>query len=128
MKPPLYQPKIKERHVEAEIMQRLAYAGIRVRKIVERIPVRKKNGRMARTSDPGIPDLVGWAPIMAERAFAVFIEVKRPGGPRRPMQELFIGEAKLGGCIAFFAESWADVVKGFAAHGIDLSRKGGIDG
>lgn len=39
----------------------------------------------------------------------LYIEVKKPGGRRRPEQVQFIAEAKANGCAAFFAESWEDV-------------------
>lgn len=137
-----YQPKLKEEHVVREIIQRLGYCKIKVRRVKERIPEGggKEGPKRFRggPSESGIPDLIGYVPskvmvehnvaadFMEEEAPGVFIEVKRPGGDRRPAQEAFIAEAAADGCIAFFAESWEDVVKGFAAHGIDLSRSGGI--
>ncbi len=135
-----FQPKLTEEHVVLEIMQRLALAGVKVKRIKERIP-EIRNGRKfwrgrglmgSGASEAGISDLIGWVKTcvhdeLEDISLPVFIEVKRPGGRRRPAQEAFIAEAKADGCIAFFADCWEDVVKGFGEHGIDISRKGGIE-
>lgn len=121
----LYEASLTEEHVIRAIVQGLSVNRAKVHRIVERIPWGKK------TSTPGIPDLVGWWPnkheatrpewytVEAGRVF--FIEVKKPGGQRRPAQIAWIEEAKRDGMIAFFAESWNDVVAEFARHGIKLA-------
>ena len=72
-------------------------------------------------STPGIPDLIGYATGRFETAVPVFIELKRPGGKHRPAQDIFIQNARIMGCIAFFAEGWDDVVRGFAEFGIRVT-------
>ena len=114
----IYHPPITEEHVVAEIIQRLAWNQIKVFRIAERIP-----GMSKRISTPGIPDLIGWLRIATTRGpltVPLFVEVKRPGGVRRPAQIRFIGEAKSDGCAAFFAESWADVVGELKECGVTL--------
>jgi len=108
----VHQPVLTEENVLREIVWRLwLQAKIKVWRIRERIP-----GRGA-LSTAGIPDLIGWIPLTG---IAVFIEVKRPGGVHRAAQTQFIDEARRGGCIAFFAESWDDVVRELGAVGIKL--------
>jgi hypothetical protein len=124
-----YQPRLLESHVLKEIVDRLwLQAKIKVWQVRERIP-----GHGV-PSTPGIPDLIGWIPkgVMIsypdklmepfEKAFAtpLFIEVKRPGGAHRLAQTQFIDEAVQGGCCAFFAESWQDVVSELASVGVVL--------
>ena len=95
-----------------------------------------KKKRWQQLSTPGIPDLMGWIPkrgVLASFtveandgnpcAVPLYIEVKRPGkNVRRPAQERFIEEAKLDGCVAFFAESWGDVVRELGLFGIHLKE------
>jgi len=117
-----------------------------LKEIVDRLWLQAKI-RMVRINQPvagkvhpnenGITDLIGEIP---RRPFAVtcsrdacvsttieipptplYIEVKRPGGARRPAQIRFIDEKKSAGCAAFFAESWADVVRELLYFGIRLS-------
>lgn len=72
-------------------------------------------------STPGLPDLMGWIPgVYPSGVRPLFIEVKRPGGVRRPAQTYFIEEAKSDGCVAFFAESWRGCIDEFAKIGITL--------
>ena len=119
-----YQPVITEENVLIEIVERLWFqARIKMWRIRERIPLPGR--RWQNLSTPGIPDLIGWIP--KERVGAhplvarpIFLEVKRPGGVRRIAQERFIEEAVKDGCIAFFAESWADVVRELGKHEIKL--------
>jgi hypothetical protein len=127
--------KITEEMIVKEIMAMLSYNRAKVFRIRERIPW----GRT--TSTPGIPDLFGWwstkhhEPTHIQLAkcgedciglttidgcIPFFIEVKRPGGSRRPAQIAWIKEAQEDGVIAFFAEGWADVVREMAGYGIAL--------
>lgn len=93
---------ILEEDVVEEITTRLwLQYRIKVWRIRERIPGEGK------LSTPGIPDLVGWLP----GGRFLGIECKRQGGAHRIAQTLFINEAKSDGCVAFFAASWADVVR-----------------
>lgn len=129
----LWEPAILEEHVLTEIVDRLwIQANIKMWRIRERIPGK------GFLSTPGLPDIVGW--IKAKKitppegailnyhmlpwpkAIPLFIEVKRPGGARRAAQIRFIDEAKADGCVAFFAESWADVVRELAKVGINLTE------
>lgn len=118
-----------EEDVVLEIRQRLAYAKIRVWRVRERLPVTRNGVKRfeGAPSEAGLPDLIGHVPheitstgILMNKARPVYIEVKRPKGKRRLMQEIFIREAQRDGAIALFAESWKDVCLGFAAHGITL--------
>jgi hypothetical protein len=120
----LYEPVLLEEHVLKEIVERLwLQAKIKVWRINCAV------GGKVRPNEPGIPDLIGWVPDPAPRhlpgpqglAFPLFIEVKRPGGARRAAQERFIEEARSGGCIAFFAESWTDVIRELYPFGIKLA-------
>lgn len=115
-----WQAAMTEEHVVRQITEGLWLHGVKVHRINQ--PV----GGLTRQNVPGIPDLVGWIPYKGNEAgrsaMPLYIEVKRPGGARRPAQILFIEEAKRDGCVAFFAESWDDVVGNFAALGIALAR------
>lgn len=124
-----FQPVLTEEHVLKEIVTRLwLEAKIRVARI--NCPVKGK----VRPNEPGIPDLIGWLPntMNCEIKFSptrrfltavpLYIEVKRPGGVRRPAQELFIADARKDGCVAFFAESWTDVLRELYEAGIKLSE------
>ena len=130
----IFQPPISEEMVLKEIMTRLWLEyRIKVWRITERIPVKGK--RWQRLSTPGLPDLLGWlllpgsiganasSPIMRDlppnRPIPLLIEVKRPGGKRREMQERFIAEAKADGCCSLFAESWEDVVQSLKEFGVE---------
>ncbi len=118
--------KLKAHIVEEDVVEEietrlwLQYR-IRVWRIRERLP------GMGKMSAPGIPDLCGWIPQRKEwhgfdlgcKAVPLFIECKRPGGARRLAQTQFIEDARADGCIAFFAESWDDVVR-------EMDLQGGI--
>lgn len=119
----IWQPRINEEMVLREIVERLWWAKIPVYRI--NCPV----GGKVRPNEAGIPDLMGWIPstildaeVMPRTTYSkpLFIEVKRPGGVRRPAQVRFIDGAKSDGCVAFFAESWDDVVKNFRLCGLEI--------
>jgi len=140
----IYEPKIQERDIVAEIIARLGFARIKIFKVVENLPTGY------RMSDPGLPDLHGRVPagyirnahtgcvVRHNIAQPVYIEVKRTGEmakyhaggyrskPKRERtfqkQEYFINQAREDGCIACFAESWNEVCDEFARHGIVLAR------
>ena len=104
-----------EEHVLQEIVDRL-WLKAKIRMIRINQPV----GGVVRQNEAGIPDLMGWIPqtvevytgsVYKKWAVPLFIEVKRPGGVRSPAQIRFIEDAKKDGCIAFFAESWIDVMR-----------------
>ncbi len=149
------QPKITEESVVKDIVQYLAYQGIVLHRIVERIPTFKNRWGQVRSSHstPGMPDLVGYIPVhtidkwnaaaAAKRgdplpgapfidridfwqrvARPVFIEVKRPGGKRRPRQELFIAGLLADGITAFFADSIVAAVKGLQGFGYPVKLPG----
>lgn len=121
----IYEPVLSEEHVLKEIVTRLwLQAKIKV------VRINCAVGGKVRPNEPGIPDLVGWIPstildaeVMPRTTWSLplFIEVKRPGGARRPAQIRFIEEAKAGGCAAFFAESWTDVMRELYSFGIKLA-------
>lgn len=121
----LYEPVLLEEHVLKEIVTRLwLQAKIKVVRI--NCPV----GGKVRPNEPGIPDLHGYIPQIIEAytptgkvkwAMPLYIEVKRPGGARRPAQIRFIEEAKEAGCVAFFAESWFDVMRELYPYGVKLA-------
>lgn len=120
----LYERTLTEEDVVGQIRSFLELNGARVHRIVERIPWGRK------TSTPGIPDIIGWMPRgrstgneinpFLGSAKSFYIEVKRPGGKRRPAQTTWISDAVNDGVLAFFAESVDDVVNAFASHGIYL--------
>lgn len=123
----IYERGITEEDIVGQIRTYLEMNGARVNRIVERIPY----GR--RTSEPGIPDLIGWGnwnrlfvdgkEIVGFGNFfptVFFIEVKRPGGKHRPAQEAWIARAREDGILAFFAESLDDVKREFEMVGITL--------
>lgn len=116
-------PHIVEEDVVEEVTTRLWWQyKIKVWRVRERIP-----GAGA-LSIAGIPDLIGWlAPDRPTgpgstplNARPLFIEVKRPGGARRPAQIQFIAAARSDGCVAFFAESWEQCVEELNSYGIQL--------
>lgn len=120
-------PVLLEEMVLNEIVQRLWYeAKIKMMRI--NCPV----GGKVRPNVEGIPDLAGGVPHcwtawedgkrFARTGVGLYIEVKRPGGARRPAQEQTINYLKSIGCIAFFAESWADVVRELAVFGLELKE------
>lgn len=114
-----------EEHVLKEIVDRLwLQARIKVWRV--NCPV----GGKVRPNESGIPDLLGYIPSKLEYytpegirklSLPLYIEVKRPGGVRRPAQESFIKEASEAGCVAFFAESWFDVIRELFKVGVKLS-------
>ena len=120
----LYEPVVTEEMVLKEIVDRLWFqAKIRV------VRINCAVGGKVRPNEAGIPDLTGWIPRIVEAytvsglkkwAIPLYIEVKRPGGARRPAQIRFIEDAKAGGCAAFFAECWLDVVRELYSFGIKL--------
>lgn len=117
----LFEPVITEEQVLKEIVQRLwLQARIRLWRI--NCPA----GGKVRPNEPGIPDLMGWLRFTTAtpcvHTVPLYIEVKRPGGAKRPAQILFIDEAVKAGCAAFFAFSWADVVRNLKRFGIDLKE------
>lgn len=127
-----FQPVLTEEHVLKEIVTRLwLEAKIRV------VRINCAVGGKVRPNEPGIPDLVGWIPVQTmmmmqmggdiRHSLPLFIEVKRPGGARRIAQTRFIEDAKKDGCVAFFAESWTDVLRELYGIGIKISEnQGGI--
>lgn len=122
----VWQPVLREEHIVREIITRLWFAKIKVFRINQ--PVAGKTPQNV----AGIPDLMGWIPfkVWDERVgggvlplptgVPLFIEVKRPGGARRPAQIQFIDEAAKDGCIAFFADSWDEVVKQLDKFGFTI--------
>jgi len=138
----IYERAIIEEDVVKEIITRLTFAKIRVYRERENLPTGY------RMSDPGHPDLYGRIPakyfgnmVTTEDniqrfawALPFHIEVKRPGEmakyrsgklPQKRIlaidrQKDFINDAVADGCIAFFAESWEDVVAEFKKYGILL--------
>lgn len=122
----VWQPVLLEEHVVKEIIERLWWAKIKVWRIRERIPGK------GQLSTPGLPDLMGWIPkpkcdswLHPGMSVPLFIEVKRPGGVRRDAQTRFIEEAKSDGCVAFFAESWDDVVRNLKDAGVEIKYEVG---
>lgn len=129
----IYEPVLLERHVVREIVDRL-WLQAKIKVWVINQPVHGKTPQ----NEAGLPDLQGYIPrhvlahadgwlspgqgITEAQTFAVplYIEVKRPGGVRSEAQKRFILEAKQGGCVAFFAESWLDVVRELQMVGIAL--------
>lgn len=116
----IWQSKITEEHVIADIVQCLSLNGASVHRIVERIPWGK------RTSTPGMPDLAGWFTVPTlEHPGLVFplhfwIEAKKPGGKHRPAQIAWIEAAQRDHVIAFFADSREQMVSEFKSRGIVL--------
>jgi VRR-NUC domain len=112
----VYEPVLTEEHVIRQITEGLSICGVRVYRIVERIPRRNAYREIrGRTSTPGIPDLYCRMGLLN-----FWIEAKRPGGVVRESQKRFIAEALEDGCIAFVARSWDDVVQNLLAFGVQL--------
>ena len=116
----VYEAALTEEHVVGVIRQLLELNGARVNRIVERIPWGKT------TSTPGVPDLAGWftKPTVAHPGLVFplhfWIEIKKPGGKRRPAQIAWIEQAQKDGIIAFFADSINQMVEEFKLRGIVL--------
>lgn len=119
-----------EEDILREIVTRLSWAKIKVFRI--NCPV----GGKIRPNVAGLPDLTGWLPkglltygsliqsgrlVTTSHPVPLWIEVKRPGGARRTAQTQFIAEAKADGCVAFFAESWVDVVQNLRQAGVEIT-------
>lgn len=126
----VWEGKLLEEHVLREIVERL-WLEYRIKVWRINQPV---GGKTPQNVD-GLPDLWGFIPAGVPRTFdwknlgevthhggwpatPLMIECKRPGGARRPAQETFIAEARAGGCCAFFAESWDDVVRELREVGV----------
>jgi hypothetical protein len=122
----VHQPKITEDSVVMEIVSYFAFQGIRLHRIVERIPTRDGFGRVkGRTSTPGMPDLVGYiraGKFDRVKPEPVYIEAKKPGGERRPRQEFFIRDLKEDGVIAFFAKSLDEAVDEMRRAGVPMEK------
>lgn len=122
----IYEFVLTEENVVNEIMTRLTYAGATVWRLPERIPRLNKSGRRGRLSTPGIPDVTGWfaKPTLTHPGLVFplhfFIEVKKPGGKRRPAQIAWIEAAQRDRVLAFFAESWENVITEFRNRGIEV--------
>ena len=125
----IFERSITEEDVFGAIRNFLELHRARVNRITERIPY----SRFGRKSEPGIPDLDCWFPkgcptlkdsiwwpIALAAAIHFKIEVKKPGGNRRPRQIEWIRAAQDDGVIAFFAESVEDVIREFKNRGINL--------
>jgi len=108
-------PQRRERVIQAEILRLLHAHGV-----VAFGMNRERAGyrRASHIGVKGLPDIMGWVPVWAiartqatnvAGACPLFIEVKRPGGKLRPAQETFLAMARKDGCVAFKAESPADV-------------------
>lgn len=106
----IFERSIRESDVVGAIRNLLELNGAKIFPIIERIPW----GRTVST--PGIPDLHGRFPGPTQ----FWIEVKRPGGKRRPAQIEWIEDAKRDGVIAFFADSVEAMVEGFSEYGIHI--------
>lgn len=112
--------KLKAHIVEEDVVEEITTRlwlqyRIKVWRVRERIP---REG--AAPSVAGLPDLMGWIirelphfidGAVQKVAVPLFIECKRPDGARRIAQTRFIDDARKDGCVAFFAECWADVVR-----------------
>jgi len=73
----------------------------------------------------GMPDLVGYirpGKLGATAPVPVYIEAKRPGGRRRPMQERFIQTLQEDGVLAFFARSVDAAVDELNKRGVPIER------
>jgi hypothetical protein len=116
----IFERSITEEDIAGAMTTLLELNGARVFPIIERIPWGRK------TSTPGMPDLYGYFyRLPMEHPGLVlpihwWVEVKRPGGKRRPAQIAWIDERRRDGVIAFFADSVEAMVKGFAEYGIIL--------
>jgi hypothetical protein len=122
----VHQPKITEDSVVMEIVSYFAFQGIRLHRIVERIPSRDEWGRVkGRTSTPGMPDLVGYiraGKFGRTKPEPIYIEAKKPGGERRPRQKLFIRDLREDGVIAFFADSLDTAVDEMRRAGVPMEK------
>ncbi len=133
-----YELVLSEENVLKEIVDRL-WLQARIRMVRINQPVAGK----VHPNENGIPDLSGELPrrpfkVICSRDVCastiieipptpLWIEVKRPASPGRrggvpsPAQIRFIAEKKAAGCCAFFADSWADVVRELLLFGIKLT-------
>lgn len=122
----IYERLVTEEDVLGQIRAFLELRGARVFRAIERVPRCYRCGQWLGSSERGHTDLWGWLMRLPDEKDVIrannyfFIEVKKPGGRRRPAQEDWIRDAKADGVIAFFAESVEDVIKEFEKHGIKL--------
>lgn len=100
----VFERKKTEEDILGEIRTFLESRGALVMRHIERVPKCYHCGQWLGTSEAGIPDL-----LCVVGGNMVFIEVKRPGGHRRPKQVECIARLTRAGIKAFFAESVADV-------------------
>lgn len=110
----IYEPAMSEEQILRVIVIE-AWLRFKIKLVRINCPV----GGKVRPNERGIPDLIGHMPgprfsDAIRLPLPVYIEVKVPGGRRRPEQVEFIANAKADGCVAFFAESWTDVERELA--------------
>lgn len=110
-------PRRRERDIQREILRLLHAHGVMA------FGMNREHAGYRRASHigvKGLPDIMGWVPVWAMArmqatnvvgACPLFIEVKRPGGKLRPAQEAFLAMARKDGCVAFKADSPAQVAK-----------------
>lgn len=125
----LWEAAITEDHVGRDVDEVLALNRAEFYVIRERIPVcHTCKRKIGRSSESGIPDRIGYFPPLTcefqgvpnEWAVHFRIELKRPGGKHRVMQDIDIQKAQGHGVIAFFAESREMMVAEFAVRGLVL--------
>lgn len=125
----VWEPPILEHHVANDVDELLALNRAEFYVIRERIPYcHKCHRKIGRKSQGGIPDRIGYFPPLTcefqgvKNAQAVHfrIELKRPGGKHRVMQDVDIQKAQSHGVIAFFADSREQMVQEFAVRGLVL--------
>lgn len=102
---------MKEKDIQAQILQYLAYRGIFAIRLNNTPIFDVKRGifrRMPKYTPRGVPDIFG---ILEPNGRTLLIEVKTDKGRLSPSQKDFLDEAKKCGALAFVARSIEDVEK-----------------
>lgn len=125
----IWEPPIQEWHVANDVDELLALNKAECFAVRERIPYcHQCHRKIGRKSQGGIPDRIGYFPPKSitylgtpnYKPVHFYIELKRPGGKHRIMQDLMMKKARADGVVAFFCESRDQMVANFLEAGIIL--------
>jgi hypothetical protein len=115
-----------EKSIVKVLRDALPLCRIPVRRINAPVPCPRCHTMATPPNEAGIPDLIGWVPPAqlvegGPWARPLFIEVKRPKGGRREVEQReFIDQARSAGAIAIFARGWDECAAELRRAGVKI--------